>query len=101
MKVGNLAGTIQRLADVLVPDDFAVCRVEKRDSIAPIVERVVCRSSRIPLGLCEDVLRPQGQSFCLNDPENLFVYAESVVSRAIFGRIFLYRTSVIYTKALS
>ena len=32
----------QFVSDIVMPDDLAICRVEERNTVAPIVERAVC-----------------------------------------------------------
>ena len=50
----------QFVTDVVMPDDFAVGRVEERNSIATIVEGTVCDPFAIPFGLRQHTLRAKG-----------------------------------------
>src|ERR1700747_3539413 len=101
MKMRDDMRAAMQMPNVVVPNDFTICGIEEWHSIATKVDWVAGRSFRIPLGLCENVLRPQSQLFCLDHAKNLFVKTEGVVGGAIIGRILLNRTSVIRTEGLS
>jgi hypothetical protein len=60
VELGDPTRSIQRMANILEPDDLAVGRVEER---APEPVEAVGAASQtgcVPLRLCQDVLRAEG-----------------------------------------
>ena len=79
-------GTVQRVADIVEPEDFAVGRVQERHPEAAKVERAVPDALRVPLRLGQHVLRPQGHTFPFDDPQRPACDEQPVISRPVGGR---------------
>jgi hypothetical protein len=71
-----------------------VRRVEKRNSIAPIVEWTVRDPLAISLSLRQYDLWPERQLLGFDNADNLAIHAQGVVGGAISGFKFLYRKPV-------
>ena len=56
--------------DVVMPDDLAVRRVEKGDSIPPKVERTIGDALAIPFGLRKDALGAESQFLGFDDADD-------------------------------
>src|SRR3972149_9307855 len=98
VKVRNAARTVERLADVVVPDYFTVSRVKERDTIAVKVEWTIRDTPGIPFCLGEHILRAEGELLGLDDSQNLTIDTQGVISRAIVCRILFYRAAVVRGK---
>lgn len=70
VELGDLAGAVELMADVVVPDDFAVGGVEEGGGL--------WESLGVALGLGEDVLGAKGEFFGFDDGDDLAVEAEGV-----------------------
>src|ERR1700730_13171962 len=61
MKLTDSMRAVQGISDVVMPDDLAIGRIQKRNSIPPKVEWAAGGTFGIPLGLCQNALRPKSQ----------------------------------------
>jgi len=75
----------QFVSDVVIPDAFAIGRVEEWNTVAPKVERAVSKSLGIPFGLTKNALRPQRQFLGFNNANYRSIDTEGVVGRTICG----------------
>lgn len=94
MESDDLTRKIQRMPDVMMPDDLAVRGVEKRDAKPSEIERIIGQTEGAPFCLGEHVLWAESEPLCLNDVENNTPRRERN-QRAFLGWILLNSTSVI------
>src|SRR5438132_9896542 len=83
------------MANVVEPEDLAVCRIQKGHSIATEVEWRVVNALRVALGLREHVLRTQRDFLCLDDGQELAVNDQRVVGGTVRCRKLLDRVTTI------
>jgi len=81
----NAARAVERVADVVEPENFAVRGVEERDAETAEVEGAVGNAAGVAFGLAQYVLRAQCDLLGLDNAEQL-ADGEGVVSRAVGGR---------------
>ena len=84
----DAARAVQRVANVVEPDDLAVGRVQERAAQAGEVVGAPVDAAGVPLGLGEDVLGPHGHLLRLDDADDVLVEPERVVGWAV-RRLFL------------
>ncbi len=92
--VRHSPGAFERVSYVVEPDDFSVRGVEEGHSEFAEVERIPRRALGVALGLCEDVLRAEGELFRLDDGEYPPVDEKSVIRRPVLGGEFFDSNSV-------
>lgn len=80
VELGDLAGAVEFVADVVVPDDFAVGGVVEGGGLG--------ESLGVALGLGEDVLGAEGEFLGFDGGDDLAVEAEGVVGGAVGGGVF-------------
>src|SRR6266516_4846466 len=90
MEMGNLPGAVELVAGVVMPDDFAVRRIKKRDAVAAEVVRLSSEALGVTLGLHEHILGTEGEFLCFNNSEDPAANAESIVCGSVFRRVLLY-----------
>lgn len=88
MKSGNLPGAVAGVADVVVSDNGAVCRVEERDTIRTEPEEIGAGPSGIALCLNQDILGAEREFLGLDNPEYPAADTEGIVSGAVVGGVF-------------
>jgi len=82
-------GATKFVADVVVPYDFTVGRIEKRDSVASKVKGAFGEALAISFRLGENALWPQRQLLGLDDSEDSAVDAENIIRRPVgSGKLF-------------
>src|SRR5205823_1697250 len=95
VEVRNLTRPIQIVADVVIPNDFAIGGVEKRNPEAAEVKGALDHAPRIALRLREDVLRTERELLCLNNSQNPTADGERIIGRPALGRKLLDRALMI------
>jgi len=93
--MGNLPGAVELVAGVVMPDDFAVRRIKKRDAVPAEVVRLSSEALGVALGLHEHILGTQDEFLCFNNSEDPAANAESIVRGSVFRRLLLYRAKSI------
>jgi hypothetical protein len=94
VKLRDLTGAVQFVANVMVPDDLAVGGVKKRYAVAAEVQGACCQSLGVPFGLAQYVLWAEREFLRFDDAEDLAADAEDVIRWAGLGGIFFDGTAV-------
>src|SRR5712692_8022563 len=89
MEASDTPRPIQGVADIVVPDDLTIGRIEKRDTVATEVQRVFSRTLGVAFRLGQNVLWAKAEPFGFDNAEKLTADAEGIVCRAVVDRVFL------------
>ena len=98
MESSERVRTIQMVANVMMPDYFAVRGIEEGNTVAVKAQRVCGCSSRISFRLREDILRAKRELLCLNDAENPTSDAERVICWSVVRLVFFDCAAVVRGK---
>lgn len=69
VEAGDLPRAIHHMPDVVMPNHFAIGRIEERHAIFAELKSGLFYALGVPLGLRKNVLRSEGQFFRLNNPD--------------------------------
>ena len=103
VKRGNLSGEIQRVPQVLKPDDFPIGGIDKWKMVLAKGAQgtsTVLKAPGIPFCLLKDILRPYSHSLALNASQCLSLLKQYVVGRTCFCRVFFNRTVIVLSTCL-
>ena len=88
MELTDLSGEILFIPDIKKIDDLSVGCEEEGHPLAAPVSRSIKSASGVAFCLLQDILRPYGNLFRLDDAEEFSFHKEGIVGRTIRGGIF-------------
>lgn len=86
--MADLPGAIQAVANIVMPDDFAVSGIEKRYPATAEIERIDGCAPRVAFGLGQNVLRAEGEFLGCNNAEQPATDAQGVIGWSMFRGVF-------------
>src|ERR1700730_13925956 len=95
MKLSDSMRAVQGISDVVMPDDFAIGRIQKWNSIPPKVERAAGGTFGISLSLRQYALWPERQLLGFDNADNLAIHAKCVIGGAVLSFELLNSTTVV------